>query len=335
MPRPKILIIINKLIGDNVAALNAVYSLYRHYLEKGFSFHLLGYPYSIKLYEKLISAEKIFYLNDSKDYHHKVKTNVLKLILKLKKERYQMAFILPGGFFFAWISFLSRIKMRVGHQSDFRSFLLTHPIPLRKDIPNYRNYDNLLNAFKPSLRYLKSPLMKTKLDFKKHGIRTPYIVISPKSSEKKRTWPKEKFSQLSERIKKELKVQIVYVGLATERKSIEEMILSDELNLAGTISLLEVFYLIENCQFFVGNDSGLGHIAGQLGVLSFIVLGPTNFVLSKPRGDQTHLIYREIPGLSAFERRKNPPQEANIDEVTVDEVFSKIQKHFSFSKNAS
>ena len=325
----KILIIVNKLIGDNVAALNSVYSLFHHYSKKGFSFHILGYPYSMAIYEKMIHPEKIFYFNDSKNYSKKIKRNALKLILKLRKEKYQMAFILPGGFFFAFISFLSRIKIRIGHKSDLRSFLLTHPAPISKNLPNYQNYDNLMKVLPETIFYRKAPLAKTKLNFRRHTIKEPYVVIAPRASEENKIWPGEKFKKLSEKIKNKYKTQMIYVGLEIEKKAITKIISEGDLNLAGSVSLSEVFYLIEKCQFFISNDSGLAHVAGQLGTLSFIVVGPSNLVLSRPRGEKTHLIYKKIPNISNVKRKRSLSKEASIEEVTVEQVFGEIEKYFS------
>ncbi|BBM88620.1 hypothetical protein COTS27_00301 [Spirochaetota bacterium] len=101
--------------------------------------------------EKIAQKDK-----KSKDYvsKHYPRVNLswkaLKsLIGELRANRYDLAVIMPGGIIFAIVTFLARIKVRVGHRSDGRSILLTKSIPIYKTSANFQNWANILNLLTP------------------------------------------------------------------------------------------------------------------------------------------------------------------------------------------
>jgi len=52
----------------------------------------------------------------------------------------------------------------------------------------------------------------------------------------------------------------------------------------------ELAYLIQQAEFFVGNDSGPAHISGAVGQKTFAIFGPTTEMKNKPLGDDVHII---------------------------------------------
>jgi ADP-heptose:LPS heptosyltransferase len=53
-------------------------------------------------------------------------------------------------------------------------------------------------------------------------------------------------------------------------------------DMRGRFSLLETAGVLHEAYLFVGNDTGLSHIAAALGTPSFIVFGPTNIQKNLP-----------------------------------------------------
>ncbi|MGH8509481.1 MAG: glycosyltransferase family 9 protein, partial [Gammaproteobacteria bacterium] len=56
------------------------------------------------------------------------------------------------------------------------------------------------------------------------------------------------------------------------------------LNLAGQTSILEDCAVLAQTQVFVGNDSGLGHMASAVGTPTLTVFGPTDALRYRPWG---------------------------------------------------
>jgi ADP-heptose:LPS heptosyltransferase len=56
------------------------------------------------------------------------------------------------------------------------------------------------------------------------------------------------------------------------------------------LSLVETAALLERCTLFVGNDSGLSHLAAALGIPTVAVFGPTDPSVWAPRGRRVEAV---------------------------------------------
>jgi ADP-heptose:LPS heptosyltransferase len=65
--------------------------------------------------------------------------------------------------------------------------------------------------------------------------------------------------------------------------------------LAKGLTLLQLASVMEGCRFFVGNDSGVSHMAAALGLPTVVIFGPTDQNAWSPRGEKTFVVQREVP----------------------------------------
>ena len=75
-----------------------------------------------------------------------------------------------------------------------------------------------------------------------------------------------------------LSAVVVLLGDGEDRELAEKvsgMMKTPPLNLAGKLSIMGAGATIERAGLFIGNDTGLMHIAGALGVPGVAVFGPT------------------------------------------------------------
>ena len=87
----------------------------------------------------------------------------------------------------------------------------------------------------------------------------PFIIISPSAAEEKRKWPLDNYYQLCDCILSKTQFRIVFLqaNKIFPPKTLEE---ADRLSFLN-VSIHQVMQLIHQCDLFVGNDSGLAHIA--------------------------------------------------------------------------
>lgn len=83
-----------------------------------------------------------------------------------------------------------------------------------------------------------------------------YIVISPFASARDKEYPYEKFKEVSRELYVHYGIQSIYLGL-TEMMEKDTEAISFEYN----TPIEQLFERIRHCAFFIGNDSGLTHIA--------------------------------------------------------------------------
>lgn len=103
----------------------------------------------------------------------------------------------------------------------------------------------------------------------------PLIAVFPGSVWETKRWTLDGFTELVQELSQ--KYQVVLMGGSGEEglcQAIQEKVPTTE-NYCGKTSLLESFFLLQHCQFVVGNDSASMHLASAAGVPVYSIFGPT------------------------------------------------------------
>lgn len=99
------------------------------------------------------------------------------------------------------------------------------------------------------------------LTFRKYQNR---IIIHPTSSLLRKNWPPKKFLALSKKLNRQ-GYQVSFIVSPKERQEWQEIV-SDVVTLPMFDSLSDVAKYIYESGYFIGNDSGIGHLASNLGI---------------------------------------------------------------------
>ena len=89
-------------------------------------------------------------------------------------------------------------------------------------------------------------------------------------------WPTKFYAELGNMLKQQFDL-IVLIGDAKDNEffsTFSKNYKGPLLNLSGKLDLLTTAAVLEKVQFFIGNDSGLGHIASAVNVNTFTIFGP-------------------------------------------------------------
>lgn len=124
------------------------------------------------------------------------------------------------------------------------------------------------------------------------------IVLHPGSGSRKKVWPIEGFLEVLDHLsKRPHRRLLVVIGPAevgeTERRF--QGIGSPRAIMARGLSLLQLASVMEGCSAFVGNDSGISHLAAALGLPTVAIFGPTDPRMWAPRGEKVVVLHRKIP----------------------------------------
>lgn len=245
---------------------------------------------------KLVDDRSI--VNEFLGFDFKKKTFLEKMsfLLKLRRRNFDLI-VSPsrgaGMFECAIISFLIGRKWRAGFTKDGIGFLYTNKIEFRYDIPIIKQNIDLLKTIgirntsdsismkiavpNEDLLFAEGILSEAK------GRGRIIVYVSPTVSNHPELfeWPLENFIELSKLLIKEKNAFIVLLGGERDHemshffeKNLEERI--NFKNLVGKTDLLKVFALIKSGDLFVGNDSGLLHIANAFGIPSVGIFGPSS-----------------------------------------------------------
>lgn len=123
------------------------------------------------------------------------------------------------------------------------------------------------------------------------------IFLGIGASRPTKAWPEKSFLELIELIRRESPVSFVVAGLSHELVAYQNLLASPHVQAFSNLTLLEVKDLIANCDFYIGNDSGLKHMAVALGLRTITVFGPESPLEWHPYPEQRHRVLYK-PGLT-------------------------------------
>lgn len=131
----------------------------------------------------------------------------------------------------------------------------------------------------------------------------PLVVIHPGSGSPAKCWHIDNFLQVAAALKKE-GVQVLFLmGPAeAERFSHESLmkIRSQGAVLEG-ISLTQVVQVLTQADVFIGNDSGIGHLAGTMGKKTIVLFGLSNHIHYRPLGPSAAIHTPPAESFTAFD----------------------------------
>ena len=141
------------------------------------------------------------------------------------------------------------------------------------------------------------------------------IMIAPTANWIGKIWPSERFLKLVNDLNKQpyfRKSLFLFVGPANEKYLVRNLFEKKKtyiLDLFGKSSLIEIFNIMKHCKLFIGNDSGLMHLAALAKIKTFGLFGPSDKFKYKPWGDGNIVISSlktpdELMGYTGFDSRR-------------------------------
>lgn len=158
----------------------------------------------------------------------------------------------------------------------------------------------------PKLYLNESDQLWGKNYWKRKGLtmeeRAEVIVLHPGSGSKKKVWPWERFGDIVGYLRKHLRSRMLIVLGPAEGAEIRKTFEGREWEMGDTapilakgLSLLQLASVMTGCRLFIGNDSGISHMAAALGLPTVAIFGPTDPKVWSPRGEKVFVVRKEIP----------------------------------------
>ncbi len=118
------------------------------------------------------------------------------------------------------------------------------------------------------------------------------IAVHPGSGGKNKCWPIENYAALLERITKDPRMfSIVITGPAEDAAAVSRQIhCTHRVIMVRDESLMRVAALLSLSDFYLGNDSGISHLAGMLGCRGVALFGPTDPAIWRPQGQGLEVV---------------------------------------------
>ncbi|HXG57407.1 MAG TPA: lipopolysaccharide heptosyltransferase II [Thermoanaerobaculia bacterium] len=254
----------------------------------------------------------------------------------LRRRRFRRAVILPNSFRSAMIAFAAGIGERWGYQTDFRRFLLTHPIPASRakghQLDDYAALLAAMNAPRvvgelPAIAIPARVREAARLSLRQLGIGLdrPLFGIHPGGLYgRAKHWGDARYGALAQRLREDGH-DVVLLTSPGEKAQAEAIAAAhDRLPVAGESGdVLELAALISHCSAIVTNDSGPLHLAAALAVPSVSIFGPTDPDRTVIAG-VTRVIRRSFGCQPCYARECPLGDHRCMGEISVDEVYEAV-----------
>ena len=242
-----------------------------------------------------------------------------QLILRLRKEHYDTAFIPARSPLISYIAWQAGIPQRVGLNIQGRGFADTILVTPPANIEDKGTQALLLAeaAGVPGHISSRVNMEYTPADEERTAVtqrlieevgwlgNVPLVImhpgggINPRRSNPDVRWPEGRFVVLGNHLMQAHKAKIVLVGTAEEKElaaDIAGMMAGRVINYAGRMSLGEMAAMCEVADLFVGNDTGTSQIAAAAGCRTLVIYGPTNPAYSRPYSTHgnVYTLWREL-----------------------------------------
>ena len=288
----KVLFIGNTRLGDAILSTPVL----KYYNKKNNDITVICSSLSRSIYSSFSSVKRIITLKKKKRGLHWIEAYNL-----LERVRWDVLIDLRN-------SFLSRVirKRSIIRYTDGG-----------KEVHKVVSYCNLISLKKECVPFIPTNKTNRKVIsnfIKKNKIQTPILVIAPITNWKRKNWPLENYQKLIKKLfatKKKHFSSVVLLGSEDEgvyceklKKSLQNI---NVYNCAGMLKILEIYELFKFCKLFIGNDSGLTHLAAVSDIENLALFGPSKNEIYRPWGKNSHFIrtpetYSQLVEIKGYDR---------------------------------
>ena len=266
--------------------------------------------------------------------------NYVDELIILKKKKFAL------HWFFLWKKiFLKKWDRIVDLRGTIISFFLFSKENFRyknsKKSKNHKVYDISQSITKqilpPSInlqnnKKLKGTNFKKIKDLSKTN---NFIMIAPTANWTGKIWPQDRFLKLITILKKKSKFKktiFIIVGPLKEKHLVQNIFKSNQTyiyDLFGKSSLIEIFYIMKLCNLFIGNDSGLMHMASLAKIKTIGLFGPSDRDKYRPWGSQNVVISssKGPDDLMGHKNFKAKGSDSLMLDLSVDKVLKEVMNN--------
>ena len=227
----------------------------------------------------------------------------LKMSVQLRRNKYDAVFNLHGGTTAGFFVRASSAKYRIGYDFYRYSRFHTHLFSVRDCINFWQT--NQLHSAQQQLALLGLagiPVQdkpKSRLSvIQNSGFKIQnYALLHPVAAFDTKQWATENFARVAEFLSRK-DLQIVAVATEKEREILENLKKLSNVPILtfDDLTLPEITALAANAKIFVGNDSGIAHIAAAVQTPSVVIFGSSNRNHWRPWTEAPNeIVYENLP----------------------------------------
>ncbi len=302
----KILVISSNLIGDTILSTGVIRFFNKQNPEAKFTF-VIG-PSAEPIFKNFKSVEKIITVSKKKFNMH-----WLEIIYNCYGKKWDVI---------------------IDFRSSLLSYLLSHNKKfIFKKKTNINHIQQLSDyfGFDCSELFIVNNNEEEQIVKKNISDNFNYFVIFPGGNWKPKIWSVENYNSLLKKIlSKNKNIKFILVGSSVEEKIYYSKITKNIdskyiLNLFGS-SLTQTAAYMKKSKIFIGNDSGLSHIASASNLKSIVLFGPTNEKIYGPFQKDSQVV-RTNESYDYFKSINIDQTKSYMGSISVEKIYSILKKN--------
>lgn len=194
---------------------------------------------------------------------------------------------------------------------DIRASAISYLVPTRSRAVMRKSLGHktvqlarLLKLEKPPLPVVWTSPEDRAVAFRQLPSGGPIVAIGPTANWTGKVWPPERFAELFRRLADGPLPgarAAIFAGPGAQEAALAAPLLAalpDAIDLTGRLELSQVAACLARCQLFIGNDSGLMHLAAASGTPTLGLFGPTPAAEYAPAGRQAAAVLSTSPAMA-------------------------------------
>jgi heptosyltransferase-2 len=285
--KPRILVVRGGAIGDFIMTLPAVGALREHWPDG--HIEILGYPHIIEL------ARGRYYADATRSIDARPMAGFFVPNAALDPElmEYFASFDVVISYLFDPDSLFANNVRRCG----VKQVIEASPRPKEEHAAKHyclplESLAIYVDAPRPRIHPNESDRDAASRFLKMAG-REPIVAIHPGSGAEKKNWPAENFAAVARWVSDELATQLLVVEGEADERAVEKLIdlLGSRVpTVARGLKLVELAAVLERCALYLGNDSGVTHLAAAVGTPVVALFGSASPPIWEPRGERVRVV---------------------------------------------
>lgn len=232
----------------------------------------------------------------------KALAEVLGLVRRLRRERYDIAIELRGDIRDILFAVLAGARIRVGNGWRGGGFLLDRDVPLDRNLHRVDFALGIVAAVGAGGEGRSPKICLAEAERERAHDLLPldppaYVAFHLGSGFPSKCLPVEKFVEAANALSGRGR-RPVLVGGPGEKDLAEGYLrhfTSECIDLVGKLGLIELAAVLERCALFIGNDSGPMHISAAMGTPIVAVFGPSDPRVFGPHGVEHKIVAVDLP----------------------------------------
>ncbi len=161
-------------------------------------------------------------------------------------------------------------------------------------------------------------------------------IISPGAGSVKKRWPLERFMMVAAELKNHGLQPLIILGPAeVDLEAALHHIPQSQLQVVNTRSFQELITVLESAVIYIGNDSGVSHLAAFLNVPTLVIFGPSDPDRWRPFGDHVRIVKAVSPCSPCFGTdRPDCPERNCLEEINPDRIVEALEGMFDTEREA-